>query len=373
VQNTYRYLRQVSLESIGSQGQLLLSKASVLVVGAGGLGCPIVTSLAAAGVGKICIMDADHIEEQNLSRQWAFEEAQVGSNKAQSLADFARKRNSTIAIQAIPEFLRPENAVKFISDFDVIVDATDNFNSRYIINDACVELSKPLVFGAVYKDLGQVSVFNYKDGPNLRDIFPFPPSEELTPNCEIEGVLGTSTSIIGNIQAREVINIILGNPRLTGVLLQLDLLSFEIQLTKVLPHPKSPLRDMQIDRRELNNNLDFCLSTNSSSQTMVNECSVKELHEMMEKGEAFWLIDVREQNEFDICNIGGELIPMSIIGERWSDIPSQGKVVIHCRSGVRSANIIRFLQEEHGYNNLLNLKGGILAWIDEVDTTLQRY
>ena len=352
---------------------MLLSKASVLVVGAGGLGCPIVTSLAVAGVGRICIMDGDVIEEHNLQRQWAFEESQIGAGKAKALAKFAKKRNSHISIDVVEEFISLENASTVISNFDVVIDATDNFNARYIINDVCVALSKPLVFGAVYKDLGQVSVFNFGNGPNLRDVFPFAPSVELTPNCEIAGVLGTSTSIIGNIQAREAINVILGNPSLAGVFMQMDLVSFEVQSTKVLPHPKNPLRDVQIDWRELHNNFDFCLSTNSTSQTMVNECSVKELHEMMEKGEAFWLIDVREQNEFDICNIGGELIPMSIIGERWSDIPSQGKVVVHCRSGVRSANIIRFLQEEHGYTNLLNLKGGILAWIDEIDPTLQRY
>ena len=363
----------MSLESIGSEGQELLSEASVLVIGAGGLGCPIVASLAAAGVGRISIMDADRIEEHNLQRQWAYEESHIGSSKAQVLATFAQKRNSLIQIEAITEFISLSNAENIIAKHDVIIDATDNFIARYIINDACVALSKPLVFGAVYKDLGQVSVFNFKNGPNLRDVFPFPPSAELTPNCEIAGVLGTSTSIIGNIQAREAIDVILGKPSLAGVFLQMDMNSFDVQSMKVIPHPNNPLRDVQIDWRELHNNFDFCLSTNSTSQTMVNECSVKELYAMMEKGEAFWLIDVREQNEFDICNIGGELIPMSMIGERWSDIPSQGKVVVHCRSGVRSANIIRFLQEEHGYSNLLNLKGGILAWIDEIDPTLQRY
>lgn len=369
-----RYSRQILLEKVGKIGQEKLAKASVLVVGAGGLGCPILTSLCEAGVGKIGMIDFDRVESSNLSRQWLYTEKDEGSPKVFAAFRELKVRNSSVEIIPYYDKINEKNVLQYISQYQIVVDATDNFHVRYLLNDACFFEQKPFVFGAVFKYEGQVGVFNTSpERINLRDVYPLMPDPALMPACDTTGILVTSTTIIGNFQAQEVMNYILGNEGLGGKIMNIDLARFEINVVNIVPNSANFLRNT-IENDGLNENkLHFCPSTNSISNHMIQEISVHELKSLMNSNEAFWLIDVREADEFEICSIGGELIPLSQIGERWSEIPSTDKVVVFCRSGVRSANVIRYLQEQHGYDNLWNLQGGILAWIDEIDNTLERY
>ncbi|MEZ4800760.1 MAG: ThiF family adenylyltransferase [Flavobacteriales bacterium] len=369
-----RYSRQTRLDKIGEQGQKRLAESSVLVVGAGGLGCPVLMSLCEAGIGKIGVVDFDHVEVSNLSRQWLFTEKDIGQPKVFAAFRELNARNSKVDVLPFYNRLTDKNAAEFISSFDVVVDATDNFDIRYLLNDVCFRLKKPFVFGAVYKYEGQVGVFNASNELiNLRDVYPFMPDPALMPSCDSTGILVTSTTIIGNIQAQEVIHLVVGNSNLNGSMLTVDLERFESRVVKIVPNPQNPLRIKEGNVSFNENKSHFCQSTNTISNHMVQEISVHDLKALMNSNEPFWLIDVREVEEFEICSIGGELIPLSQIGERWSEIPSTEKVVVFCRSGVRSANVIRFLQEQHGYNNLWNLEGGILAWIDKIDPELPIY
>jgi molybdopterin/thiamine biosynthesis adenylyltransferase/rhodanese-related sulfurtransferase len=361
-----RYSRHFVLPQFGNHAQQKLKNSKVAVIGAGGLGCPVLLYLAAAGTGSIKIIDDDRITLSNLQRQVLFTSEEVGQLKAQVAGDKIKKLNPGILVEAVCNRVTTFNAFTLLADVDVIVDCTDNFPTRYLINDASVLLNKPMVFGSVFRYEGQVAVFNYKNGVNYRDFFPIPPDPKSVPNCEEGGVLGVLPGIIGCMQANEVLKIITG----FGAPIAGDVLIFDSATLESL-RIKIPNRNSRESIKSLINYDEFCNIENSI--TTMKEVTVQELKEMMDKKSDFQLIDVREPHEYDICNLGGELIPQGEIPHSADRISKDKKVVIQCRSGARSGNMVQWLEKNHGFTNLYNLKGGILAWAKEIDKSMPTY
>ncbi len=368
-----RYSRHLILPEFNIAGQRKLKNSKVLIVGAGGLGCPILMYLAAAGVGTIGIVDFDVVDKSNLQRQVLFTVDDVGKPKAITAANRLTKLNPEIIIEPYNIKLTSENALEIIKEYDLVADGTDNFPTRYLVNDACVLLNKPNVHGSIYRFEGQVSVFNYQyedgsTGPQYRDIFPTPPPPGLVPSCAEGGVLGVLPGIIGSFQASEIIKILagIGDP-LAGRLFIMDALSFETRTLKIKKNPNlSPVT-------ELIDYADFCGLSATQNDEGVAEIAVKELKEMIDRGESdFHIIDVREPYEYEIGNLGGLLIPLGEIENHLDKIPSSRKKVILCRSGIRSKKAIQKLQKL-GFKNLFNLKGGILEWADKIDPSIPKY
>ena len=363
-----RYSRHLALPDFNKEHQLKLKNARVLVVGAGGLGSPLLLYLTAAGVGTLGIIEGDTVDVSNLQRQILFRDADKGKSKLKATARELKELNPAVHLELYPEFLTKENAVEIISKYDIIADGTDNFGTRYLVNDACVITGKPLVYGAVFRYEGQVSVFNARDnagsiGPNYRNLFPEPPAPESIPNCAEGGVLGVLPGIIGSMQAAEVIKYVTGTGKpLNGRLFIFNLHNFTSQtvdFSKAKPYAINALGDYDI---ECNLNDD-----------KMKEITVKELKKMMDNKEDFQLIDVREPHEYEIANINGELIPLNRIPFAQDKIAKDKKVIIHCRSGARSGQAVKALEDRYGYDNLYNLKGGILAWSDEIDPSVEKY
>jgi molybdopterin/thiamine biosynthesis adenylyltransferase/rhodanese-related sulfurtransferase len=375
-----RYSRHLVLAEFGLEGQLKLKQSKILVVGAGGLGSPALLYLAAAGVGCIGIADHDDVDLSNLQRQVLFGKQDIGMNKSLAAAARLKSLNDHIQLNAHPEKITSSNALAILKAYDIVLDGSDNFPTRYLLNDACILLEKPLVYGSILKFEGQVSVFNMKnkDGnycANYRDLFPEPPSAESAPNCAAAGVLGVLPGMIGSMQATEAIKILtgIGTP-LAGKLLILDALSMETSVIIV------PNRGTRNTVKSLIDYDDFCGINQQKSKSLVSqnnsamkEITVQELEQMKESGADFQLIDVREPHEFDICDIGGELIPMGDIPANIDKISKDKKVVVHCRSGKRSGDVISYLEKNHHFENLYNLKGGILAWAREIDPEMPTY
>lgn len=366
-----RYSRQLTLPEFNIDGQRKLKQSSVLIVGAGGLGCPMLLYLTAAGVGHIGIVDFDVVDASNLHRQVLFTIDDVGKPKAQVAAQKLSKLNPHVNFTVHNEKLTSENALKTMTGYNLVADGTDNFPTRYLVNDACVLLNIPNVHGSIFRFEGQISVFNYPNndgtfGPQYRDIFPTPPPPGLVPNCAEGGVLGVLPGIIGTLQASEIIKVLtgIGDP-LTGKLFIMDVLTFETRTFKITKNPNL------IPPKELLDYEDFC-GLKDEKLKSVEQISVAALKELMESSQDFQLIDVREPYEFDISNIGGTLIPLNEIEKRSHEISSSKKVIVHCRSGARSAKAIGML-EQLGFRNLVNLEGGILAWADQIDPSLQKY
>ncbi|MBT1711805.1 molybdopterin-synthase adenylyltransferase MoeB [Fulvivirgaceae bacterium PWU5] len=376
-----RYGRHLVLEEFGINGQQSLKGAKVLVVGAGGLGSPSLLYLAAAGVGTLGIADFDTVDLSNLQRQVLFTTEDIGRNKAMAAAERLQRLNPTITLHTHTTRITAANALELITAYDVVLDGTDNFPTRYLLNDACVLLDKPLVYGSILRFEGQVAVFNwqYADGhysANYRDLFPVPPDPASVPNCEQAGVLGVLPGMIGSMQANEVIKIIsgVGEP-LADRLLLLESTTMRQQVIRIKP---------QGTRNSIKHLLDydeFCgisadksksLNVNNQEHTM-KEVTVQELKEMIDSGADFQLIDVREPHEFDICNLQGELIPQADVPHSVDRISKDKKVVIHCRSGARSGNMVQWLEKNHGFTNLYNLQGGILAWARDIDPEMPTY
>jgi len=362
-----RYQRHFSLPNFGDEGQRKLKESKVLVVGAGGLGSPVLHYLAAAGIGHIGILDHDTVEVSNLQRQVIHNSDDIGYSKIVSARDKIKRLNPNVQVEIYDLFLNRANALSIIESYDVIVDSTDNFPTRYLINDACVLKNRPFVYGSIYQYEGQVSTMNFKGGPNYRDLYPEPPAPEMVPNCAEGGVLGVLAGIIGTIQAAEVIKIIseIGEV-LAGKLLIYDLLSAE---SRKIKFPKT------FDNKQITELVDyeeFC-GTNKTNINMVKEITVKELKKMQDNKEDFQLIDVREAYEYDIANLDGELIPLGDIPNAVDKVNKDKKVVVHCRSGKRSAQAIEYLQKKGDFDNLYNLKGGVLAWSDEIDPDMPKY
>jgi adenylyltransferase/sulfurtransferase len=359
-----RYSRHLALPDFTEESQDKLKNSKVIVVGAGGLGSPVLHYLTAAGVGTIGIIDYDVVEISNLQRQVIFTEADLGKPKAQVAAERLKLLNSKVKFNIYLEKLTSDNALELLKPYDLIIDGTDNFPSRYLINDSSVILNKPFIYGSVYRFEGQVAVFNYayndgKRGSNYRDLFPEPPPPDLVPNCEEGGVIGVMPGIIGTMQAAEAIKIITGiGEVLSDKLLIIDIQTFQISKIKIQNKKDSTVINELIDYNE------FCAT---KSKSMLFGPKVKEmdsiaLKELMDSGEEFQLIDVRESYEYDQDNLGGELIPLGQIMNESSKIRKDIKVIIHCRSGSRSAAAIKHLEKQFGFDNLYNLKGGIINW-----------
>lgn len=379
------YSRHFSLPEIGMEGQKKLKAAKVLVVGTGGLGAPMLQYLAAAGIGTIGIVDFDRVEASNLHRQVLFGTADIGRPKVEAAKERLQQINPHITIQPHNVRLTSENALDILKGYDIIADGTDNFPTRYLVNDASVMLDKPNVYASIFQFEGQVSVFNCvgKDGsrgPNYRDLFPEPPPPGLVPSCAEAGVLGVLPGIIGSLQASEVIKLAaeIGEP-LAGKLFLFDALNFSTRTVKITKNGDNPLTGKNPSITELIDYEAFCGIPSASNgeskeeKSDVPEVSVKEYKSWIERGEDVQLIDVREPYEVEIAEIGGELIPLKSIGENTGKISREKKVVIHCRSGKRSADAIRELREKYGFDNLYNLKGGILAWSKEIDDSIPEY
>jgi molybdopterin/thiamine biosynthesis adenylyltransferase/rhodanese-related sulfurtransferase len=376
-----RYSRHLIIPEFNIEGQKKLKEARVLVVGSGGLGSPLLLYLTAAGVGTIGIVDFDVVDESNLQRQVLFGVENVGKPKVEAARERLNSLNPHVKIITYNEKFTSANALHIIKDYDIVADGTDNFPTRYLVNDACVLLDKVNVYASIYRFDGQLSVFNYLEkngerGPNYRDLFPSPPPPGLVPSCAEGGVIGVLPGILGSLQANEVIKVITGiGEVLSGRLFLFDAASFETRTLKVRRDLSNPLNGANPSQTTLIDYEQFCglNITQRSENSEVKEIDVFELHQLIENGDDFQLIDVREPYEYAIANINGNLFPLGNITEFAPKISRERKVVVHCRSGVRSAKAIRQLEQEFGFNNLYNLKGGILAYAKEVDQSLATY
>jgi len=332
----------------------------------------------AAGIGTIGIVDDDYVDISNLQRQILFDTDDTGKSKAGIAAEKLRQLNPLINIIAHQEKITPSNAMEIISNYDVIADGSDNFPTRYLVNDACVLLDKPNIYASIFQFEGQVSVFNYKNekgevGPNYRDLYPTPPPPGLVPSCAEGGVLGVLPGIIGSLQALEVIKVITGvGELLNGRFYIFDALNFESRTFKIKRNPGNPLNGTNPTITQLIDYEQFC-GLKDDAKTTVKEVTAQELYDLEVSGEPFQLIDVREPHEYDIVNIGAELIPLGTVSANADRIARDKKVIIHCKVGGRSAKAIQELQDKFGFDNLYNLKGGILSYIDEVQPELTRY
>ena len=360
-----RYARHFVLPEFGIEGQKRLKNGSVLVVGAGGLGCPMLLYLAAAGVGRIGIIDADRVDDSNLQRQVLYTTKDVGKYKAEAAKERLLALNPHIQIESFTTNLTSDNALEIIENYDVVADGTDNFPTRYLVNDAAVLRGKVNVYASIFRFEGQVSVFNYSKnegerGVQYRDLFPTPPPPGLVPDCAEGGVLGVLPGIIGSMQASEVIKILsgVGEP-LVGRLFIFDAASFTTRVLNVSKNPNLVVPTELMDYEK------FCGIKAIGNSGLETEISVSELKKMMDEKADFQLIDVREPYEYEVSNLGGILIPLSILGENLDKIATDKTVVVHCKSGARSAKAIIMLKE-HGFKNLLNLIGGIVAFEKEL-------
>lgn len=372
-----RYNRHIIIKDFGLEAQKKLKAARVLVVGSGGLGSPALLYLAAAGVGTIGLVDFDVVDDSNLQRQVLFGVNEVGKPKVEAARQRLQSLNPFINLEVYNVKLTSANALDLISRYDLVADGTDNFPTRYLVNDACVMLDKTNVYASIFQFEGQVSVFNYRNangelGPNYRDLYATPPPPGLVPSCAEGGVLGVLPGIIGSLQALEVIKVITGvGDVLSGRFFVFDALTFETRTFKLGRSPANPLNGTNPTIHELIDYEEFCgLKT---VQRPVKEISVKELYNWQVSGEDFQFIDVREPHEYDIVNIGALLIPIGDIEAQAGKIDRNRKVVIHCKTGNRSVIAIRTLEDKFGFENLYNLKAGILGYIDEIQPGMKRY
>lgn len=375
-----RYSRHLIIPEFNIEGQRKLKGSSVLVIGSGGLGSPLLLYLAAAGVGRIGIVDFDTVDASNLQRQVLFGVESVGVAKAVAAKERLASLNPHITLEVHNTKFTSANARELVRAYDVVADGTDNFPTRYLVNDACVLEDKVNVYASIYRFEGQASVFNElmpdgTRGPNYRDLFPSPPPPGLVPSCAEGGVIGVLPGILGSLQALEVIKVIVGlGDTLSGRLFLFDATGFSTRIMKIRKDPKNPLNGSNPTQSELIDYDQFCgIGVPSSQEREVNALSVETLKAWQESGKEHVLIDVREPYEYGIAQMGGELIPLAAVNESTSRIPRDRPVVVHCRSGVRSAKAIRQLEAEHGYDNLLNLTGGILEWQAQIDPSLARY
>jgi len=371
-----RYSRHLIMPEVGMEGQLKLKQARVLCIGTGGLGAPLGLYLAAAGVGQLGLVDFDVVDFTNLQRQVLFGSSDVGRPKITAAADRLRNLNPDIRIDAIEERLSSENALELFRDYDIIVDGTDNFPTRYLVNDACVLLGKPNVYGSIFRFEGQITVFGYPDGPCYRCLYPEPPPPGLVPSCAEGGVLGVLPGIVGTIQAAETLKLIIGKGQpLIGRLLLFDALGMKFRELKLRKNPDCPVCGTNRTLTKLIDYAEFCgIRGEEAPSTVTNipEITPKELKARLDRGDDLYILDVREPHEYQICNLHGHLIPLGELPRRVHELDSSKEIVAHCRSGKRSADAVQFLQKA-GFRKISNLKGGILAWSDEVDPTIPKY
>ena len=377
-----RYARHLTLPEVGMEGQVLLKASSVLIVGAGGLGSPLALYLAAAGVGTLGLVDFDEVDVTNLQRQILYGTEDIGNQKLESASRRISSVNPHVKVVLHSCRLDSENALDIMEKYDVIVDGTDNFPTRYLVNDACVLLGKPNVYGSIYRWEGQVSVFARKDGPCYRCLFREPPPPGMVPSCAEAGVLGVLPGIVGSLQALEVIKIVLGKgDGLVGRLLIFDALELKWREVKLRRNPDCPVCGDNPTQTKLIDYDVFCgLATNESEKSgdvldCFSDIEPSKLKNRLEGSLPPFVLDVREPFEWEIVNLadfGAHLIPLRELADRITELPDNREIVIHCRSGVRSAKAANLLAE-NGFSRLFNLSGGILKWIDEVDPSLSKY
>lgn len=371
-----RYSRHLIMPEVGMEGQLKLKKARVLCIGAGGLGAPLALYLAAAGVGTLGVVDFDVVDFTNLQRQIIHDTDDVGRAKLESARDTIKDINPNVEVIPFETRLISENALEIFKDFDIVADGTDNFPTRYLVNDACVLLGKPNVYASIFRFEGQASVFYAKEGPCYRCLYPEPPPPGLVPSCAEGGVLGVLPGIMGCVQALETIKLILGKgDTLVGRLLLFDALGMKWRELKLRKNPDCPVCGTHPTVTHLIDYEQFCgiRGEEHVPDVRVPEITPTELKKLMDAGRPPVLIDVREPHEAQICRIpGAKLIPLGDVPARMHELDSADEIVVHCRSGVRSAQAVGLLMKS-GFRKIKNLKGGILAWADEVDPSVPKY
>ena len=371
-----RYSRHLIMPEVGMEGQLKIKQAKVLCIGTGGLGAPLGLYLAAAGVGRIGLVDFDLVDTTNLQRQVLFGTSDVGRPKTEAAAERLRNLNPDIRIDTFETQLTSANALELFKDYDIIVDGTDNFPTRYLVNDACVITGKPNVYGSIFRFEGQITVFGYPGGPCYRCLYPEPPPPGLVPSCAEGGVLGVLPGIVGTIQAAETLKLIIGKGEpLIGRLLLFDALAMKFRELKLRKNPECPVCGEHPTQTKLIDYAEFCGVRGEEGPTMVTnvpEITPKELKARLDRGDDIYVLDVREPHEYQICNINGHLIPLGELSRRVHELDSSREIVAHCKSGKRSAEAVEFLRGA-GFRKVSSLKGGILAWSDQVDPSVPKY
>jgi adenylyltransferase/sulfurtransferase len=374
-----RYNRHIIIPGFGIEAQARLKQARVLVVGTGGLGSPVLLYLAAAGVGTLGIVDFDVVDDSNLQRQILYSIHEVGTSKVEAAAARLKALNPYICIEIHNTRLTSDNALELIGGYDVVADGTDNFQTRYLVNDACVLLGKTNVYASIFQFEGQVSVFNHRFtsgevGPNYRDLYAEPPPPGLVPSCAEGGVLGVLPGIIGSLQALEVIKVItgLGEP-LAGRLFLFDALSFSSRTLTLHRDPLNPLNGQNPTQTSLIDYEEFCGLKQPEPTKAVRQLSVQEFERLRGEANPPVVIDVREPHEYAIAHLNGTLIPLGELEKHLDKIPRDQPVVVHCKLGGRSAKAIQLLQDVHKYDNLYNLQGGIIAYATDINPTLTKY
>ncbi len=374
----HRYVRHLTMPEVGLAGQTKLKNASVLLIGAGGLGSPAALYLAAAGVGRLGIVDYDVVEITNLQRQILHGTRSIGRSKLESARERLQDLNPEVEVETYDVKLTSENALEILRGYDVVVDGSDNFPTRYLVSDASVLLGIPSVYGAIFRFEGQASVFGTAEGPCYRCLFREPPPAELVPNCVEAGVLGVLPGLVGTIQATETVKLILGvGDSLAGRLLLIDAMEMEFRSVSITKDPACPACGENPSITELIDYEVFCGLANAGTNDArdVPQIEVDELQAALNAGEPLAILDVRESYEWEICNLGrygARLIPEGELLARLSEIDPKVRLVVHCRSGGRSTKAVEFLQTA-GYTNALNLRGGILAWAERIDAGMATY
>ena len=378
VDEVRRYSRHLIIPDVGKTGQRRLKNARVLVVGAGGLGSPALLYLAAAGVGTLGIVDFDVVDESNLQRQVIHGQSDVGRPKAVSAMESINEINPLVNVVLHQERLDSDNAMQIFADYDLIVDGTDNFATRYLVNDACVLLGKPYVWGSIYRFDGQASVFWAEHGPCYRCLYPEPPPPGMVPSCAEGGVLGVLCATIGSIQVNEAIKVItgIGEP-MVGRLMVYDALDMTFRSVKVRKDPECPVCGKNPTITELIDYEEFCgvVSEDAQQAAAGSTISARQLKDMLDNGDNIFLVDVREPNEYEIVSIpGATLIPKGefLSGAALERLPQDKRIVLHCKSGVRSAECLAVVKDA-GFSDAVHVGGGVLAWIKQVDPSLPEY
>ncbi len=373
-----RYSRHLILPEVGMEGQRKLKAARVLCVGTGGLGSPLAFYLTAAGIGTLGLVDFDVVDASNLQRQIIHSTRDIGRKKLDSAEEKLTALNPAIRIVKHETMLTSANALEIIRNYDIVADGTDNFPTRYLVNDACVLLGKPNVYGSIFRFEGQASVFATDEGPCYRCLYPEPPPPGLVPSCAEGGVLGVLPGLIGVIQATEVIKLILGKGEsLIGRLLLVDALKMRFRELKLRKNPGCPVCGQNPTVTALIDYQHFCgIAPESAEEKSVKngipQLSVKELKQRIDAGEDVYILDVREPWEHQIAHIGGKLIPLNELPQRLAEIDRDREIIVQCKVGIRSQSVAEFLKQQ-GYPRVVNLAGGILAWADEIDPRVQKY
>jgi molybdopterin/thiamine biosynthesis adenylyltransferase/rhodanese-related sulfurtransferase len=370
-----RYSRHLIMPEVGMEGQLKIKAARVLCIGTGGLGSPLALYLAAAGVGTLGLVDFDVVDYTNLQRQIIHTTADVGRKKLDSAADKIKAINPFVNLRTFDTFLNSENALDLFRDFDLIADGTDNFPTRYLVNDACVLSGKPNVYASIFRFEGQASVFGTKAGPCYRCLYPEPPPPGLVPSCAEGGVLGILPGLLGIIQATEVVKMILGNgDPLIGRLLLVDALAMKFRELKLRKNPDCPVCGTHPTVTKLIDYNEFCgiRGEEKAVEASGSDMQVEELKRRLDAGDDIFVLDVREPHEYQICNIGGHLIPLNDLPNRVNELDTSREIVAHCKMGGRSAKAVAFLRQA-GFTKIHNLAGGITAWSERVDPKVPKY